>query len=89
LASKRYSVKAVVTGNTVNEVASKLMVAAYTQDFELEELDIQELPSQREWLQEEEDVDLTEKFHFPHVQELLSHLRKTEPDADRPSSQGS
>lgn len=83
-----FDVRAVIQGNSVNEVASKLMTSAYIGDFELDELDIQ-LRREPEKVLLWEDVNqaLTsitnpvdnepgETFHFPRTQQLVEDLNK-------------
>jgi hypothetical protein len=77
--TNRYKVEMVVTGKTVNEVSSKMMVAAYAHDFDIEDLKVERLVERTEkWLEETngvEDNPPGAEFHFPHVQELVKHLR--------------
>jgi hypothetical protein len=73
----RYKVNAVVQGNTENEVAAKLMVAAYVQEFEVEELDVELIAAEVP-----EDNDSSQPFHFPHITELINGLQKKAKDAN-------
>lgn len=90
---KRYKVDAVVEGNSENEVASKLMVAAYTQEFEIETLDVSLIEGEIEeyWLAEAtepvpEDNLPGEPFHFPHVSTLIDGLQKLKKERDANNS---
>jgi hypothetical protein len=80
----RYKVNAVVQGNTENEVAAKLMVAAYVQEFEVEELDVELIAAEVRFLAEDvpEDNDSSQPFHFPHITELINGLQKKAKDAN-------
>lgn len=92
----KYDVHAVVEGDSVNEVASKLMTGAYLVDFELEELEVaKQTGSEVIMLTEDvnnalarisapEDNDPQDTFNFPHVKTLVNGLtdRKRRASAD-------
>lgn len=65
-------------GNSTNEVASKLMVAAYTNEFEISALDVFEEPAEVRFLTEvaPEDNIPGDTFHFPHIVTLMDGLKK-------------
>lgn len=71
--TNRYKVEMTLTGETINEIASKVMVAAYTGEFDIEDLLIEQVSSDPQWLTEEEDVDT---FQFPHVKSLIDGLNE-------------
>jgi hypothetical protein len=80
----RYRVDAIVQGETENEVAAKIMVAAYTQEFEIEELDVEIIDPEVRFLAEDvpEDNDTSQPFHFPHITELINGLQKKAKNAN-------
>jgi hypothetical protein len=78
----KYIITAQVEGKSANEVASKLLMAAYVAEVELEALDVELVPptpTDIRQLAEEGPSDETnhsETFHFPHIQELIEGIGK-------------
>lgn len=82
-----YDVTLTVQGKTVNEIASKMMTAAYMLDFELDDLEIVRRAGEPELLYEDAaeqlirvtnplDNDPAEEFRFPRTEELRQALIK-------------
>lgn len=70
----KYDVSMVVYGESVNEVASKILSTAYVGDFDIEELQVnkQSVDAQPNPIDNNPD----ETFKFPKVVELVEGLKK-------------
>ena len=61
----KFNIKATATGTSINEIASKVTLGAYTADLDLTGLEV---------TADGINSDDTESFSFPHVKTFINHL---------------
>lgn len=74
----KFFIKATAIAKTANELASKIMVGAYTQDIDLGDLDITPFPDEEADSMPYPEAETT--FQFPHIKQLIDHLNEGDID---------